>query len=225
MIGSAIKPLAVPFAYRVDGAPVTVRVVALPVQLNVSRVKVTWRADVIVYATVIVGDVLHPVTVPVYDPLAKLAVQSVPSARHTLLPPTVTAVAARVATVVVPVNVGDALRTLEPVPVLVVTPVPPRATASVPAVMSPASRPVSPDPSPVTVVAATVAAVTVPVKVGDALSTTLPVPVLVVTPVPPRATGSVPLVRIPASRTLVPLTVTFVADKAIESIVVPVRST
>ena len=43
-----------------------------------------------------------------------------------------TVLAVTVLAVAVPVNVGDALRTLLPVPVLVVTPVPPLATARVP---------------------------------------------------------------------------------------------
>lgn len=58
--------------------------------------------------------------------------QLVPSCRQTLTPPTVTVVAATVAAVVVPVRVGDADRTTLPVPVLVVVPVPPRATPRTP---------------------------------------------------------------------------------------------
>jgi hypothetical protein len=64
-------------------------------------------------------------------------------------PAPVNVVAATVAAVTVPVNVGDALSTVDPVPVLVVVPVPPRATARMPELMLPAFRDVSPEPLPV----------------------------------------------------------------------------
>ena len=77
-------------------------------------------------------------------------------------------------------SVGLVDNTVEPVPVLVVTPVPPLATGNVP---------VTPEPNgkPVALVNAT--DVGVPKRgvtsVGLVDSTVLPVPVLVVTPVPP----------------------------------------
>jgi len=84
-------------------------------------------------------------------------------------------------------SVGDVDNTLLPVPVLVVTPVPPLATGSVP--VTPVVR-----GSPVALVS--VAEDGVPkagvTSVGDVDKTLLPVPVLVVTPVPPLATAKVP---------------------------------
>jgi hypothetical protein len=86
------------------------------------------------YANVVVGDVVHAssqvvVKVPVVG--VRLG-QLVPVLWQTLFPPTVTVVAAIVAAVTVPVNVGDADSTTEPVPVELVTPVPPLPTPSVP---------------------------------------------------------------------------------------------
>ena len=94
-------------------------------------------------------------------------------------------------------NVGLVDNTLLPVPVLVVTPVPPLVTANV--ALSPAAVPV--------VFWLNVGHVNVPVlklplvgvpnngvtNVGLVDNTTLPVPVLVVTPVPPLATANVAL--------------------------------
>jgi len=90
-------------------------------------------------------------------------------------------------------NVGDVLRTTEPVPVLVVTPVPPDATARV------ADRPAAvPDVfwfSVGKVQLAKLPDVGVPnigvTNVGLVDNTLEPVPVLVVTPVPPDATARV----------------------------------
>ena len=85
------------------------------------------------------------------------------------------------------VNVGDADRTTEPVPVLVVTPVPPLPTGRTP--LTPVVR-----GKPVAFVKTTAdgvpsAGVT---RVGLVDRTVLPLPVLVVTPVPPAPTASVP---------------------------------
>jgi hypothetical protein len=84
-------------------------------------------------------------------------------------PSPVRVVALTVAAVTVPVNVGLAERTTDPVPVEDVTPVPPRATASVPDPALPMLRAVIPDPAPVRVVALTVAAFIVPVKTSRAV--------------------------------------------------------
>jgi hypothetical protein len=86
-------------------------------------------------------------------------------------------------------SVGLLERTALPVPVDVVTPVPPRATERVPVVPAIIGRPVA----LVNVTDAGVPSVGFD-NVGLLDSTTLPVPVEVVTPVPPRATGSVPVV-------------------------------
>ena len=69
------------------------------------------------------------------------------------------------------------LRTLLPVPVDVIVPVPPLAVAS-------------------GVVRVSTCAAIVPVNVGDALRTLLPEPVDVVTPVPPRRVVSIPVVPV-----------------------------
>ena len=86
-------------------------------------------------------------------------------------------------------RVGLVDKTDEPVPVEVVTPVPPLFTANVPVVPATMGKPVA---------LVRVAADGVPklgvVKVGEVERTTLPVPVEVVTPVPPRTTESVPVV-------------------------------
>jgi hypothetical protein len=124
-----------------------------------------------------------------------------------------------VGTVGVPVRAGEIDRTVEPVPVLVVTPVPPFATARVPArvivpdvlvlgvsPVVPAEKEVTPEPEPeiadwtkavvascvVFVPATAVGAVGTPVNAGAIERTTDPVPVLVITPVPPFATARVP---------------------------------
>jgi hypothetical protein len=76
-------------------------------------------------------------------------------------PAPVKVVALTVAAVTVPVSVGLADRTTDPVPVEEATPVPPRATASVPDPALPMSRLVIPDPAPIKVVALTVEAETV----------------------------------------------------------------
>lgn len=89
----------------------------------------------------------------------------------------------------VPVNVGDAESTLLPVPVEVVTPVPPLATGKVPVVPPSIGKPVTLVSTPLAGVPK--AGVT---SVGLLDNTTLPVPVDVVTPVPPRATERVPVV-------------------------------
>jgi len=93
----------------------------------------------------------------------------------------------KLATATVPVNVGLADKTTDPVPVDDVTPVPPFATASSP-VAWPIGRLVKDAPEPEKVVA-----VTVPVNVGLADKTTDPLPVDDVTPVPPFATASSPV--------------------------------
>jgi hypothetical protein len=71
-------------------------------------------------------------------------------------PAPVKVVALMVAAVTVPVNVGSAERTTDPVPVEDVTPVPPFAAARVPDPTLPMLRAVIPDPAPVKVVALTV---------------------------------------------------------------------
>jgi hypothetical protein len=94
-------------------------------------------------------------------------------------------VAVKLAAVSVPVNVGEADRTVEPVPVLVVTPVPPLATGSVPLTwdvrLTPESVPPRvrlPDVD------------TLPVSV---MPFTVPVPVTLVTvPPPPLTAANVP---------------------------------
>ena len=92
-----------------------------------------------------------------------------------------------VVAVTAPVKVGDAERTTLPLPVLVVTPVPPFATGKVP--VTPVVK-----GSPVPFVSVTEVGVprTGVTSVGLVLRTTLPVPVDVVTPVPPLVTASVP---------------------------------
>lgn len=113
-------------------------------------------------------------------------------------------VAFNVCTVVVPVSDGALDSTVLPVPVLVVVPVPPRATGSVPLETLPALRLVTAAPLPENV-PENVPPVTVPVNVGEPDRTTDPVPVLVVVPVPPRATASVPLETLPAFNAVMPL--------------------
>lgn len=102
---------------------------------------------------------------------------------------------AAVGAVGVPVSSGDAERTTEPLPVDVVTPVPPFATGSVPVMPVPSGRPVA---------FVSIAADGVPrfgvVSVGDVESTTLPDPVDDVTPVPPFATGRVPVTPVVRGR-------------------------
>ena len=82
-------------------------------------------------------------------------------------------------------SVGLLLRTTLPVPVELVTPVPPRATESVPVVPATMGRPVA---------FVSVRAEGVPrlgvTRVGESLSTFEPLPVEVATPVPPRVTAS-----------------------------------
>ena len=89
--------------------------------------------------------------------------------------------------VIEPVKVGDADNTTLPVPVEVVTPVPPFATGSVPVIPVDNGKPVQ---------LVKVPEVGVPNKgvtnVGLIDKTTLPVPVEVETPVPPLATFKVP---------------------------------
>jgi len=84
-------------------------------------------------------------------------------------------------------NVGLVFKTTLPVPVLVVTPVPPLATGRVP---------VTPVVSGSPVAFVNTAEEGVPnagvTNVGLVFKTTLPVPVFVVTPVPPLATFNVP---------------------------------
>ena len=92
-----------------------------------------------------------------------------------------------VVAVTAPVKVGDADRTLFPVPVLVVTPVPPFATGKVPVTPVVKGRPVTLVITPEAGVPS--AGVT---SVGLVLRTLLPEPVDVVTPVPPLETASVP---------------------------------
>ena len=109
----------------------------------------------------------------------------------------------------VPVNVGDADRTTLPVPVLLVTPVPPFATGKVP--VTPVVR-----GSPVPLVSVTEVGVprTGVTSVGLVLKTTLPEPVLVVTPVPPLATGSVPVTPVVKGR---PVTLVITPEAGVPS--------
>ena len=95
------------------------------------------------------------------------------------------------AIVTTPCIVGLVFRTTFPVPVLVVTPVPPLPTAKVPYTFA-KFRDDTPAPLPVILDAARLPAiVTTPCIVGLVFRTTLPVPVLVVTPVPPLLTPKV----------------------------------
>ena len=82
------------------------------------------------------------------------------------------------------VIVAALLNTSEPLPVDVVTPVPPLATFNVPNVILVAFNVVKPVPTPLNVPLVIVAAL---------LNTSDPLPIDVVTPVPPRATSNVPL--------------------------------
>jgi hypothetical protein len=95
----------------------------------------------------------------------------------------------------VPVRAGLAERTLDPVPVDAVTPVPPLATGSVP---------VTPVVKGRLVPLVRITADGVPrfgvVRTGDVDKTTFPVPVDVVTPVPPLATGRVPVTPVVKGR-------------------------
>ena len=92
-------------------------------------------------------------------------------------------------------NVGDVERTFDPLPVEVVTPVPPEVTARV--ALSPAAVPVVFWFSVGNVQFVKLPLEGVPrtgvTNVGDVLRTTFPDPVEVVTPVPPEATASVPV--------------------------------
>ena len=86
-------------------------------------------------------------------------------------------------------RVGEVPNTLAPLPVLVVTPVPPLATGNVPVTPVVKGSPVQLVNTPL---------VGVPnngvTKVGDVAKALAPLPVDEVTPVPPLATGSVPLI-------------------------------
>ena len=104
-----------------------------------------------------------------------------------VLLPVMVPLAVSVAAASVPVNVGDADKTLLPEPVLVVTPVPPFATGKVPVTPVVKGRPV-----PLVSVTEVGVPRTGVTSVGLVLRTTLPVPVDVVTPVPPFATANVP---------------------------------
>ena len=86
-------------------------------------------------------------------------------------------------------KVGEVESTLLPLPVEVVTPVPPLATGKVPVTPVVKGKPVQLVSVPADGVPKT--GVT---KVGEVDNTMLPLPVEVVTPVPPRATGKVPAV-------------------------------
>lgn len=85
------------------------------------------------------------------------------------------------------VNEGEVPNTLAPLPVDVVTPVPPLATGSVPVTPVVKGKPVHEVKVPEEGVPRT--GVT---NVGEVLNTLLPEPVEVVTPVPPAKTGKVP---------------------------------
>ena len=109
----------------------------------------------------------------------------------------------------VPVRVGDADNTTEPVPVDDVTPVPPLAIGKVPVTPVVSGKPVA---------LVNVAAEGVPrlgvVKVGLLERTTEPVPVEVVTPVPPLATGRVPVTPLVKGK---PVALVKVADVGVPS--------
>jgi hypothetical protein len=119
----------------------------------------------------------------VNDPVGVAAITNAVVAIWVVLVPTVA-----VGAVGVPVRAGLAERTLDPVPVDAVTPVPPLATGRVP---------VTPVVRGRLVPLVRITAEGVPrfgvVRTGDPDKTTLPVPVDVVTPVPPLATGRVPV--------------------------------
>ena len=95
-------------------------------------------------------------------------------------------------------SVGLVARTLLPLPVLVVTPVPPFATGKIPVTPVVRGRPVK---------FVAVPLVGVPnigvTKVGLVDNTAFPLPVLVVTPVPPLATGSVPVTPVVSGKPVV----------------------
>jgi len=84
-------------------------------------------------------------------------------------------------------KVGEVLKTTEPEPVEVTTPVPPFVTGSVPVMPVVKGKPVALVKTPE--VGVPRAGVT---KVGEVLRTLFPEPVDVVTPVPPLATANVP---------------------------------
>ena len=85
-------------------------------------------------------------------------------------------------------NVGDVDKTTDPVPVEVVTPVPPFKTGNVPVTPVDKGKPVKLVATPEVGVPSN--GVT---SVGDVERTVEPVPVDVVTPVPPLATAKVPV--------------------------------
>jgi hypothetical protein len=124
--------------------------------------------------------------VPVEDvvPVPPRATASVPDPALPMLrlvtpEPSPVCVPENVPPVIVPVNVGLAERTTDPVPVEDVTPVPPRATARVPDPALPMFSDVIPDPAPVRVVALTVAAFMVPVGTSRAVAGfVVPIPTL-----------------------------------------------
>lgn len=104
-------------------------------------------------------------------------------------------------------KVGLLDNTTEPVPVLVVTPVPPLATGSVPVTPVDNGKPVA---------LVSVADVGVPkagvTKEGLLDNTVEPVPVLVVTPVPPLATGKTPVTPVVKGK---PVALDSVADAGV----------
>jgi hypothetical protein len=89
-------------------------------------------------------------------------------------------------------KVGEVASALAPLPVEVVTPVPPLATSNVPVTPVVKGKPVQLVSVPevgVPKIGVTKVGVA---KVGDVANTLAPLPVEVVTPVPPFATGKVP---------------------------------
>jgi hypothetical protein len=90
-------------------------------------------------------------------------------------------------------KVGLSDNTTLPVPVEVVTPVPPFATGRVPVTPVDSGRPVTLVITPLEGVPKTGVTNVGDVNVGEADRTVLPVPVEVVTPVPPLATATMPV--------------------------------
>lgn len=172
-----------------------------PVGLDVETVRVPYE---FVPNEAVVNALIDPVVIatpdivpPVIATALAFCVDIVPSAPVALLTAVVTKAVVAICVVFVPevavgaigvpVKVGDALNTVEPVPVEVVTPVPPLATGRVPVTPVVKGKPVHEVSVPLEGVPS--AGVT---NVGLVLNTTLPDPVEVVTPVPPLATGRVP---------------------------------
>ena len=116
------------------------------------------------------------------------------------VPVRLTDVAVGVASTGVPVKVGDADKTVLPVPVDVVVPVPPLLTPSVPVTPVVSGRPVAFVSTPAEGVPRAGVTRLALVSVGAVDNTVLPEPVEVVVPVPPLLTPSVPVTPVASGR-------------------------